>query len=173
MDSADDVLASASTDLDRAPLDTYSTTELHHQDGHLNRILKDPDNESPSSPIDTDSKVLAKVRYVTTKVKAKLHLGKHDETFIHDDQRVIEEAEAAPTLAPPAPTARDEDRMFTDLPEKLSGPSLKQVVTYPVNTVKSAIGRQGGDAYAENLAKTDITDAVRQSYHQRRKYAAI
>lgn len=157
MDSADDASASASTHLDRAPLDTYSTTELHHQDGHLNRTLKDPDKESASSSIDTDSKVLAKVRNVTTKVRAKLHLGKHDETFIHDDQRVVEEAKTAPTLAPPASTARDEDRMFKDVPEKPSGPSLKQVVTYPVNTVKSAARRQGGDAYAENIAKTDIT----------------
>ena len=157
MDSADDALASASTHLDRAPLDAYSTTELHHQDGHLNQNLKDPDNESTSSPVDADFKVLAKVRNITTKVKAKLHPRKHDETFIHDDQRVIEEARVAPTLAPPAPPARNEDRLFNTLPEKPSGPSLKQVVAYPVNTVKSAVGRQGGDAYAENLAKTDIT----------------
>ncbi|KAF7507453.1 hypothetical protein GJ744_010384 [Endocarpon pusillum] len=157
MDSADDALASASTHLDRAPLDTYSTTELHHQDGHLSQNLIDADNESTSSPIDADSKVLAKVRTITTKVKAKLHPRKHDETFIHDDQRVIEGAKIAPTLAPPAPTGRDDDRLFNALPEKPSGPSLKQVVAYPVNTVKSAAGRQGGDAYAENLAKTDIT----------------
>lgn len=157
MDSADDVLASAPTHLDRAPLDAYSTTEPYHQDGHLNQNLLDADGESTSSPIDADSKVLAKVRTITTKVKAKLHSRKHDETFIHDDQRVIEGAKIAPTLAPPAPTARDDDRLFKALPEKPSGPSLKQVVANPVNTVKSAVGRQGGDAYAENLAKTDIT----------------
>ncbi len=169
MDTTDDILRSASTDLARAPLDTYSTTELHHQDGHLNQTLKDPDNESSSLPNDTDSKVLTKVRNATTKMKAKLHLKKHDETFIHDDQRVVEEAKAAPILAPPAPTARDEDRMFKDLPEKPSGPSLKQMVAYPVNTVKSAVGRQGGNAYAENLAKTDITHGANvnivRAYH--------
>lgn len=157
MDSADDALASASTHLDRAPLDAYGTTELHHQDGQLNQNLIGADNESTSSPIDADSKVLAKVRTITTKVKAKLHPRKHDGTFIHDDQRVTEGAKRAPTLAPPAPTAGDDDRLFKAPPEKPSGPSLKQVVAHPVNTVKSAVGQQGGNAYAENLAKTDIT----------------
>ena len=156
MASTNDAVASVSTDLDRAPLDAYNATENHLQDGHLNQSINVTDEESKRSSTDTDSKVLDKVRHLTTKVKSKFHLNK-DETFIHGDQRVNDEPEKAPMLAPPAPTARESDRFFKALPEKPSGPSFKEVVTNPVKSLKSAAEQQGGNVYAENLAKTDVT----------------
>lgn len=153
----EDALTSASTDLDRAPLDTYKATESHHQDGHLSQRLNAHDENSKESSRDTGPKIRAKVRHIATKAKSKLQVGKDDETLIHRDQRINDEPKAAPTLAPPAPPARDADRLFHTLPEKPGGPSLKDVATHPVRTLKAAAGRQGGNAYAENLAKTDVT----------------
>jgi hypothetical protein len=150
-------MASVSVDLDRAPLDTYQDTECDQQSGRLNKNLKHAGEQCSDAPTDNEKKTRARVRDITKKVQSKLHLNRDDDTLLHDDHRVLDEAEAAPILAPPASTARDDDRLFKGPPKKPSGPSLKEVATHPFKTLKSAVGRSGGNAYAENLAKTDIT----------------
>lgn len=160
MASEEDALASAATNLDRAELDTYEATKGYQQDGHLRQTLTAAQGEGKKPPTDTESNLLARVRHVTTKVKSKLHLQKDDETCIHGDQRVHGQAENAPTLAPPASAARDGDRFFKALPDKPSGATIKEVAIHPVKTLKAAAGRQGGNAYAENLAKTEVTHSA-------------
>lgn len=65
MASAKDALASTSTDLDRALLDTCGATESHLRNDRLNQRLKVTDERSRMSLSDSESKVLAKVRYIT------------------------------------------------------------------------------------------------------------
>ncbi len=157
MASIEDALASVSTELDRAPLDTYDATEGHQQDGRLNQRLKAAGAGFKNTATNAESNVMAKVGQVTTKVKSKLHVQRDDETLIHADQLSLEEHEEAPILAPPALAAVEGDRFFNPLTQKPSGHALQEVTTHPAQTLKSAAERRGGNAYAENLAKTDVS----------------
>ncbi len=151
------------TDIDRAPLGTYSATQSHQQGGRLNEYLKHSEVSSEISPTNEQSAVRSKIRHVTETLQSKLHTKNRDESLVHGDQRVLGDAQHAPLLAPPASAARDNDHLFTDPPTKPSGPTLKEVATHPLRTLKSAAGRQGGNAYAENLAKTDVTHGANVS----------
>lgn len=153
-----EALASASTGLDRAPIGTYSATTSDQQRGYLSQDVQCTHGDSEKSPTGTAPSVLAKIRHVGTKVKTKLHINEKEDdgTFVHSDQRVFDDAEEAPVLAPPASSARDNDRFFTSIPEKPSRPSPKEVALHPASTLRSTAGKQGGNAYADNLSKTDV-----------------
>jgi hypothetical protein len=156
MAPAEDVAADISVGLDRAPFDTYDATASHQQDGHLQNSLAENDQKSDELPRSAGGHVVSKIRHLKEKVQSKLHKESDSKGFLHSNQRIAEEGDTAPTLAPPATTTRDDDRFYQPLPEKPSGPSLKEVASHPLKTIKSAAGRQGGTAYAENLAKTDV-----------------
>ena len=157
MGAEEDAARLRETDIDRAPLETYDATEPHQQKGRINQKLKSSDERPENRPEGNQSAVRTRFRHVTEKLQSKLHVKHTDESLVHENQRVLDNPGKAPILAPPASTARDDDHLFRPPPEKPSGPALKEAATSPVKTIKSALGRQGGNAYAENLAKTDVT----------------
>lgn len=163
MASESDATRLLTTDLDRAPLGTYSATQSLQQDGHLSESLKSGDVSSDDSSANHQSIIRSKIRNVTDKLQSKLHTKHRDDSLVHGDQRVLESLQHAPLLAPPTSTARDDDHLFNAPPGKPGGPSLREVTTHPIKTLKSAAGRQGGNAYAENLAKTDVTHGANVS----------
>jgi hypothetical protein len=144
MASEGDAVRLLATEIDRAPLDTYSATHSHQQDGHLNENPRRNDEKSESSSDDHQTTVRTKIRHISNKLQSKLHAKQSEESLVHGDQRVLDGPRQAPLLAPPASTARDDDNLFQAPPEKPCSPSLKEVAAHPLKTLKSAAGRHGG-----------------------------
>jgi hypothetical protein len=84
-----EALASTSTDLDRAPHNSYSLTENHRQGGHLIQRLDCSDEEPEHISTETDTKVQARMRHLRGKVRPKLHL-KASRAVMYGDPRVFD-----------------------------------------------------------------------------------
>jgi hypothetical protein len=101
---------------------------------------------------------LSKLRRLSKRLRVKLQGKARDGSDVHNDQRIFDATTLAPTLAPaPSPTTQNAPLRFAgEVPEKPSLPPLKEIVSKPMETIKSLARTKGGNDFAENLANTDV-----------------
>jgi hypothetical protein len=142
--------------LDREPLDTYNAIEDHKQDGKLNLRTNGNGEKGKELKADRDPKILS-IRHFSRRVRSKLQKKRKNESRVHNDQRTSDQTTLAPTLAPPAAEDVQDARFSGSVPEKPDHPSFKEIVSKPMETLKAVVHVQGGNDFAESLAKTDVS----------------
>ena len=139
----------AAPGLDRAPFDTYEVLNAHSQQKGQAKL-------TASSPMD-DSHGPNKVRRMSRRLLVKLS-GKTRETLgAHNEQRFFDTQTLAPTLAPRPKSSNQNDRLSGNLPDKPDLFPIKDLVTHPIDTIKSLGHSKGGNEFAENVANTEIS----------------
>ena len=130
--------------LDRAPIATYEVVD---------------NDELPKPQADEDVFHGAnKIRRLSKKLKSKLSGKSRQMSGSDNDKHQSDAKVVAPTLAPgPRPPEKEHDRFSGEPPEKPDILPFKELVTKPVETIKSAMHLQGGGDFAEKVASTEVS----------------
>ena len=147
--------------IDRAPLNVYDGAEGHQlitppavRDAQSKARSEFSDCETNNSNENVSSGTESNGRNVTktARLKAGIVAKTTKLLSLHTDQHV---STIAPDLAPPPPTATDDDRLFHSVPEHIY-PSVKKIILHPLDTVQSVAHSEGGKHFTKNLDKKDI-----------------
>lgn len=65
-----------------------------------------------------------------------------------------------PVLAPDPPAGAGDERMEHPLEEEKKFPSVKEFVRQPISALKTIAADQGGNEFAENIAKSEVSHAA-------------
>ena len=139
MTVSQDAFGPRSGGLDRNSLNVYTSVET-----------KDRDADTPSSPV-------ANIRRLSRRVRSKFHKKTNEALISSTVQRETNVTTMAPILAPTPPATTQEDRFSDPPPDKPSLPPLKEFVKSPLQTAKAIVHTQGGNDFADNLAKADVS----------------
>ncbi len=135
--------------LDRAPLDTYEIPNDHNQQhGQAGSYASSPTADTHGS---------TKIRRMSRRLRAKLSGKTRENPDAHNDQRFFDTETLAPALAPSPKSSNRNDRFSGDPPDRPNLLPVKDLMTHPIDTVKSLGHLKGGDDFAENVANTEIS----------------
>ena len=143
------------TGLDRAPLNRYDPLREERQDEDFKAILKEDGTNGDSAEVSHRRSVLSDIKHFPKRLASRLHTksantGNKNDRGRHGKRRV------APTLAPHPPTDAQGDRLVRELPDRTNLPPLRNFIEKPVETVRLVAHIQGGNNFAETLAKKDV-----------------
>ena len=149
-------LGPLSDGLDRDRLGEYTLIEKTDKNGP-GELSSNDASEAKTPKQNSQSRHFKSIRRLSSQVRSKLHRKLHEGPRLPNDQRRADHTNLAPTLAP-TPAAEVEDGRFGEgPPDKPDLPPLKEFIFSPIATAKTVAHVRGGDDFAENVAKQDIS----------------